>query len=1125
MIDTATPSQPISCLVGLYGKDRDLNPTWVHGPLRGGLRQGATLPSVAHGRPVAELERKVLASGRTERRRIDVGVPPARQVMDVTVEPTVDAAGEITGISVCIIDVTGMVAAEGAAREARDQAQTFLDIAGTLFLVLDGEGRVRTINRKGCELLGCREADVIGRDWIEHFIPGRDRPALREVFAAVRDGRGSYADYHENPVIAAGGEERLVAWRSTVMRDPEGDLLGVVSTGEDVTELRRTLVALTESETRFRATFDNAAVGIAHVAPDGSWLRVNDCLCAIVGYGREELTGIGFQDITHPEDLEEDLRQASRLLAGEIASYTMEKRYLRRDGGVVWVNLTGSLVRRADGSPDYFIAVVIDISERKAVEQRLAESEERYRLISDYTYDWEYWIGPDGALRWVSPSCQRITGRGAAELIADPSLLVAMVHPDDRPRVEHHFREGLKDEGTHVHQFRILHPNGEVRWVEHICHPVHGRDGAFAGRRASTRDITEHKRTEAGMRRRERQFQALAENSPDIIARFSPSLRHLYVNQAVRGMTGLEPAELLGKTPGEAGMPAELAERWSATLTEVLRTGEPREIQFSYPTPAGQRQYSLRAVPERTADGSIETVLTATRDESARRSAEARVRELAAVVETSGDFIGIAGLDGRGHYLNPAGRALVGLPGEGAVQETRIEDYLLPEDVPFVRETVLPTVLREGRWSGELRFRHFGTGEAIAVHWDLIRIDDAETERPVHLATLTRDIRREKAAEAKLQEADRRKDEFLAVLGHELRNPMAPIRSAVEIIRLLEASEDPRVHWATDVLDRQTNHMSRLLDDLLDVSRIIRGKLRLERAPVSVAEVMQQAVDGVRGLMDDHGHHFEWALPLPDVRVDGDRVRLSQVLLNLLVNAANYTPAGGRIRLSARTASDQVLIEVSDNGPGIPKEQLEELFAPFTQRERRDLPSAGLGLGLTISRRLTELHGGHLTAESPGPGEGAVFRIDLPRLMGALPEAPAPADHPSARGGALRVLLVDDNPDVVQSQALLLKIMGYDVQTATSGPQALELARARAPRIALLDISMPGMDGLELARRLRALYPDRSRLLLAALTGYGHDEARSRSFAAGFDEHLVKPLDRDVLLALLRRVETAPEQD
>ena len=917
--------------------------------------------------------------------------------------------------------------------------------------------------------------------------------------------------------------------RDTVFaRDADGSVRSILGTFVDVSARRQAEDDLRAGEAEARARlreieliYDSVPIGLCVLDRELRYLRVNSRLAEINGVPATAHIGRTVREVLPglADDVEPRMRRVLEtgepLLDVAVSGETAARPGVQRTWIESWFPLRGE-----DGRVVGINIVAKDVTEERNALTALAESRERWRLVADFTYDWEYWVGADGRVRWMSPSCERITGYGPDRFLADPELLARIVHPDDRPTLEAHLRADLREPEPARLQFRVRRADGAIRWLEHICQPVFTADGRFAGRRASTRDVTNGKQAEEELRQREREFASLVENSPDIVVRFDRELRHRYVNAAVERATGRRPAEFLGKTNEELGMPPELCERWSANLRAVFRTGEPQGIDFSFPAPDRERFYSLRAVPEYGPDGQVETVLATTRDETARREAEAQVRTLAAVVETSRDFIGVAALDGRAMYLNRAGQVLVGLDGDEAVRATRVEDYLFPEDLPFLHTTVLPAVMQTGRWTGEFRFRHFRSGEPIDVRYDVVRIDDPETGRPVQLATVTRDIRTEKAAEAAFLETSRRKDEFMAVLGHELRNPMAPIRNAVDILRLLKQIHDPRMDWALDVLDRQSAHLSRLLDDLLDVSRIVRGKLRLERRPVELREVMQQAADGVDPLMSERQHRLDLELPAAEVVVDADPARLYQILLNLLLNAAKYTDPGGHIRLTAEADTKEVVVRVQDNGPGIPPEQLEDLFTPFTQSEHQPRPPGlgGLGLGLTISRSLAELHGGRLAALSHWPRRGTEFSLYLPRRAAERPPPQPAAPEPKTRSEPLSVLVVEDNADVAGALSMLLDVLGYRVQTAETANQALELTAASCPRVALLDIGLPDMDGLELARQLRARYPDKSRLMLVALTGYGHQEARERSFAAGFDEHLAKPVDLATLKALFERV-------
>lgn len=747
------------------------------------------------------------------------------------------------------------------------------------------------------------------------------------------------------------------------------------------------------------------------------------------------------------------------------------------------------------------------------------------QLLSDYTFDWEYCVGPDGRLRWMSSMCESVTGYPVSAFFADAQLLESIVHPEDQPAIAAHLHGDLHTCPDEFRiRFRLLRPSGEIRWVEHVCRTLYQPDGSFAGRHAINRDITETMQVEQALRESEMQFRLMFELSTVGMALIEPLTRRvLRVNERLCKILGYDADTLLKMTFSELTHPQDREH----DLVRYLRAAQQEDstyfVEKRYVRKDGQVVWALvNATFIRDDSGQPLRTVAAIIDITDRRRAEARARELAAVVEYSSDFIGIARLDKYVLYLNQAAKALVGFEGDAIVQDYRIDDFFMPEDLPFLYETVLPTMNRTGRWSGEFRFRHFGTGEPITVFYNALRIDDPETGQPLQFATVTRDIRKEKAAEQALLEADRRKDDFLARLGHELRNPMAPIRNAVEIIRTIGIGNDPRIVWAMDVLDRQTVHMGCLLDDLLDVSRIVLDRINLDVREIELRDVVRQAVDGVQAMMRERHHHCVCDLPPASVRVEGDPVRLSQILLNILVNAARYTPDHGNIWVDYQVNKNEVVVRVRDTGQGMSAARIEAMFGAFSLGATLpDASGGGLGLGLTIARRLAELHGGKLAAFSEGPDRGTELRLHLPllaRVYATATSEPTPDVSGECCGDALRVLVVDDNPDVSGALAMLLELHGYTVETAASGPEALACVSRNQPRVAFLDIGLPGMDGLELARRLREAYPDADRLLLVALTGRGHERARELSLAAGFDEHLVKPLDQQTLLALLGRL-------
>ncbi|MEO6192565.1 MAG: ATP-binding protein [Thermoanaerobaculia bacterium] len=371
---------------------------------------------------------------------------------------------------------------------------------------------------------------------------------------------------------------------------------------------------------------------------------------------------------------------------------------------------------------------------------------------------------------------------------------------------------------------------------------------------------------------------------------------------------------------------------------------------------------------------------------------------------------------------------------------------------------------------------------------------------------------------AALKEAGHRKDEFLAVLAHELRNPLAPIRSAVQILRH-EGTPTAALCSAREVIDRQVGQMTHLIDDLLDVSRISHGRIELRRERVELAEVVRSALEATGPLIESSGHRLDVALPPEPILLEGDPTRLSQIFSNLLNNAAKYTERGGQIRLAAEQAGHHVRVRVTDSGIGISPAHLPNLFKMFTQGEHSiERAQGGLGIGLALARSLVEMHGGTIEAFSAGPGSGSEFVVRLPVAVEApRAEKPAPAAGSTARAdAALRVLVVDDNQDAADSLSALLELMGHEVRTAYDGLEAVAAAGAFAPDLVLLDIGLPKLNGYEAARRIRE-QPGGRDINLIAVTGWGQDEDQRRSREAGFNLHITKPLDPAILERLLVR--------
>lgn len=411
--------------------------------------------------------------------------------------------------------------------------------------------------------------------------------------------------------------------------------------------------------------------------------------------------------------------------------------------------------------------------------------------------------------------------------------------------------------------------------------------------------------------------------------------------------------------------------------------------------------------------------------------------------------------------------------------------------------------------------RRLAGGDAAVLHLDMLQLVVTAVAFPWFIFVGGR-IK-------ELREADRRKDDFLATLSHELRNPLSPIRAGIHILRLPDGlAQAPTV---LPMMERQLQHLTRLLDDLLDASRIARGKFALQMEAVDLAEVVQAAVESSRALMDQMRHELAVSLPSEPVGVEGDPVRLAQVFSNLLGNAAKYTPPGGRIALAATRLGGEVEVVVSDNGVGIAREHLASIFDPFTQVDgRASAAQGGMGIGLALVKGLVALHGGAIEARSDGPGRGSEFRIRLP--VGPVP-APAtvaapPAERIERRSAERqRVLVVDDNPDVAATLSTVAQLLGHEVRVAHSGEDALALAGTFRPQTVLLDLGMPGIDGYDVCRRIRA-EPWGREATMVAVTGWGQEEDRRLTAASGFDAHLVKPVAPGTLVELLGDLRSRP---
>jgi PAS domain S-box-containing protein len=590
--------------------------------------------------------------------------------------------------------------------------------------------------------------------------------------------------------------------------------------------------------------------------------------------------------------------------------------------------------------------------------------------------------------------------------------------------------------------------------------------------------------------------------------------RWTWLNPRACDFFGFPMEELVGRRVTEVIPRAWEAPDVFATLTRVLATGEPAELEVRGGRRGADRWYLNHVVP--LGDGVavwFSDVTERHRTEQRLRESEARFRRLA---DTAPVMIWVTNHENcefvNREFLEYTGLTLPEVLG------TRWMDAMHPEDRDAYVGAFRRAVAEGSYFEAQSRFRRtdgtwrWFTSRALPVY-------EPDGRFAGHVGC-SADIDDVKRSQVLLQEADRRKDEFLAVLAHELRNPLAPIRQAAAITAACGATP-AQVAQAREIIERQVGHMALLLDDLLDVSRITRGVLELRRRDVVLDELLTGAVESARPVMERKGHRLVVDTRDRDLRLNVDPVRISQVLTNLLTNAAKFTPPGGIVGLATRVEDGCLVIEVADDGVGIAPENLKSVFGMFSQvGPALDRTEGGLGIGLALVKGIVELHGGSVEALSRGLGHGSCFIVKLPLGMGPVRPAAISGIAMHMRVEPRRILVVDDNVDAADSLAMLLQLDGHDVGVANGGPEALQRLAGFDARICILDIGMQGMNGYQLAERLREGEDPARRRLLIALTGWGQAADRARAAEAGFDHHLTKPVDLDRLRELIA---TSPE--
>ncbi|MGE4163379.1 MAG: PAS domain S-box protein [Vicinamibacterales bacterium] len=978
--------------------------------------------------------------------------------------------------------------------------------------------------------------------------------------------RGSYGDGYRSTYRIIRPDTGRITWldeRAVATRNAAGVVVELVGVVTDVTEREEVEEQLRVTSERFEAAIDRTPVVVFNQDRDLRYTWIHN-----PGLG---LTPDGVLGLTDADVLEqlEDARRAEAVKRRVLATGHAERGELcvHYKGEPRFFDLLVRPQRGADGSVVGVLGTAVDITERKRVEEHVRFQADVLAQVRDAVVA----IDADYRLTYVNEAALRRYGVSEAEVLGRPlheACEVRWLKPGDEADALESLRTTGQWRGEHVHVTR----DGRVIHVESF---VSALTGDRTGLLAVIRDITARRRADQWLATEHAVSRLLAEGpgSADVVPALLETLAtHLGATAATLWQPDaagllLRCAGFAVATPGHddlrvmqpltagisyargqglvgrvwetgqpawrddvssmSGLAAALASR--AGCQAVLAFPVRHEgrcvavIELSSPGPAEPEPGYLNALA--AIGHEVGLFLRRRAAEEALRRSEALFR---AVYENAG--AGIALLDPVTSHFVRVNRRLADMLGFDTEEllGRHVQTVTHPDDWALDAEILRASAL-DANYADLVERRNIRRdGGVVWVQMAVTTLRDHDG-RPQATLAMVHDITERKRTEAALKEADRRKDEFLATLAHELRNPLAPIRSAVALLQHVGARDDALQRYR-DVIERQVRQMGRLLDDLLDVSRITRGKLVLRTRPVALADALHAAVEASRPLIDASRHDLTLVLPEGAVVVNGDLARLTQVFTNLLNNAAKYSEPGGRIDVRVDIEADDrwgrcAVVSVRDSGVGILPEMLEKVFEPFTQLQTpRTGAPGGLGIGLALARRLVEMHGGTIEARSDGPDAGCTMVIRLPAMRstaGYLPERSATGE---AQAGLLkRVLVVDDAVDSANMLAALVGQLGHEVQVAYGGEEALALVAVFAPDVILLDLGMPGLSGFDVARRVRA-HPAGRHVTLIAQTGWGQEQDRQRTADAGFDYHLVKPIDPAVLAQLVGVASTsAPE--
>jgi len=911
--------------------------------------------------------------------------------VEISVTALRDAFGAPAGYVGVFRDITERIRCAAELQRVSGLLDTILHSAPIGFCFFDRDLRCVRINERLAEMNGIPVEAHLGRQ-VSEIVPTLAN-TIRDVTDRILETGNAVLNHEfsgETP--AAPGVMRFWSESWYPVRDGAGEVLGFGAVVEEITARKQAEANQRKMQEQVEMTLESITDGFMRFDRDWRVIYVNAEAERMNQQSRSDTLGKTLWELW-PAVIGTTLETEYRRAVADQVTVEFENHYEPRG---LWYAIKG--YPAADGGLAIYFR---DITNWKRAEEALRESEERMRLATEAaaTGMWD-WDVSTNAVTW-SAECYVVHGLRQGEFDGTAAAFDRLLHPDDRDRVWATARAAVDRREKYACEFRIIHPDGEVRWVTNAGRAVYDEQDRPLRILGTITDVTDRKRAEEALRESDERYRAATAAISDVIWTTNAAGFLAGEQQGWADFTGQSQEEYQG-------------DGWSKVV-------HPEDAQ-------------------------------PTIDEWKRAVAEKRT------------FV----------FENRVRRR----DGEWRVCSIRAVPLLNADQT--IRE-----------WVG--------------VHTDV-------TERK-------RDEEKLRQLAAELSEADRRKDEFMATLAHELRNPLAPIRSGLQIIKLSGANG--AVEQARTMMERQLTHMVRLVDDLLDISRVSQGKIELRTERVEVRAVIDAAVETSRPLIEEAGHNLVVVVPDEPIFVDGDMTRLVQVVSNLLTNSAKYMHRGGHIELMVSVESRFVTIRVKDEGIGIPPAMLAKVFVMFTQVDRTlEKTTGGLGIGLSLVKGLVEMHGGTIEANSDGEGKGSEFVVRLPVVIeaskpqesGSAAEQPVKSSH--------RILVVDDNRDGANTLAMMLKIMGNDTRTAYDGQAGVDVAGEFRPDVILLDIGLPKLNGHEACRCIREQSWGKA-VVLIAVTGWGQDEDRRRSHEAGFDHHMVKPVDPQALMTMLAGLRVA----